>query len=262
MHGIVRLPVRIDFIGGWSDQALFDGNGCVVNAAIGWDGKYPISVSEHSVESMVRGIGTGLGISSILAAGKYLRQFPFAVDYVEKTLEYENATNVRGGWQDPIGGIESGLKLITQIGDEYCVTQRDDHPLTSHVVLFDTGLRRSSAAIGHQVRSKLKGSVMFQKELEGICDMACEAFTSSNIRRIADLCLTSWGLLTSYFPDMEYPMPQLSECYGYKLVGAGGGGFGIYFVKRPELRQAVVDQLTEKGIWATVPEILSGISYE
>ena len=63
--------------------------------------------------------GSGLGTASILIAGilKSIYEF-FGIEYNDndicnKVLEIEQIMGTGGGWQDTIGGINKGFKLIT-----------------------------------------------------------------------------------------------------------------------------------------------------
>lgn len=274
----LKLPVRVDLIGGWSDQAFFRRPAAVLNAAVGWDGQYPLSLTGDGVTSLVEGVGTGLGISSILDAGRAIQEDPLSVDgrpyqraaisyegtYIQTVLRHERKAGTCGGWQDQIGGIEPGFKLIeTDDQRVFHISRNDAHPLFQHLVLFDTGTRRNSGVIGHKVRALLRSRGHFRDSLSEIVRIAQAVFASSDPRWCIDQCLAAWRILVGYVPEMQGPpVPMNGACVGYKLVGAGGGGYGLMFVREPEDREAACRFLEERGLWARVPELLEGARWE
>jgi len=251
----MKLPVRIDLIGGWSDQPLWKHRAAVVNAAVGWDGQYPITIKDGKVTSLVEGIGTGLGISSIIQAGLILDKNRNA-DYVADVLDWEEKQGTRGGWQDQIGGIEPGLKLLTSNDHKKIEIHSIEHPITDYLVLFDTGLRRPAKTIGDKVR-ELFGTRKFDSVLKrNVADAS--RVTEMTGEEFAQVCIEGWERLNRLV-DMDMPCPNLGM--GHKLCGAGGGGYGVYFVE-PLDREEVIMGLTQLGIWAKIPNILKGVLYE
>jgi galactokinase/mevalonate kinase-like predicted kinase len=259
------LPVRLDLIGGWSDQPDFPHPGAVFNGAFGWGGKYPLRFDEYgALRSEVQGIGTGLGISSIVAAGRCMREAgltrrPTYDEYTAHVLQWEAEYGAMGGWQDAAGAIEPGLKLIES--DDHAtlrITRRDDHPILQHLVLFDTGIRREAKPLGDKVRRLMASDGLFNESLRIITQRARIAFHETDASRCAQECLGAWRVLCRYVPEMNVPVSLPFEALGYKLLGAGGGGYGIAFAARPEGRQAILDHLRGNGLWAVVPELLDG----
>lgn len=255
------LPVRVDWLGGWSDQSLWGEPAAVVNAAVGWSGQYPLRFGPEGFSSLVGGEGTGLGISSLVLAGRYLQERR-DFGYVAHVLQAEAAQGTHGGWQDQLGGVEPGFKLIERRGADFRIHRRDDHPLLAHTVLFDTGVRRDSGAIGAKIRSLLQSPGHFRDSLRVIVGQAREVFHADDADRAVDLVLGAWRTLCAYVPEMSVPVPSVPGSVGHKLCGAGGGGFGLMFSRTPEERGRVVEGLRERGLWAKVPELLPGARYE
>ena len=259
---MVRLPVRLDFIGGWSDQVEWTETAAVINAAIGWDGVYPLTLDGDRLHSEINGVGTGLGVSSILAAGRFLAANPGG-DYVSAGLAWEQAQGTRGGWQDQIGGITPGMKLINR-GDDVPKVKpwREPEPsIWPHLVLFDTGTRRLSKGIGEQVRAKLRDrglrvairrNVATAWQLYDHCP-APEEFAGE--------CLAGWRRLVEQVPDIEVPLPVSPLLWGAKLLGAGGGGYGVAFVKDPATVPEVCAWFRSHRMWAVAPELLPGAQF-
>lgn len=223
----MKLPVRIDLIGGWSDQLLWKYPAAVVNAAITFDDKYPIHIGKNYEKILINGIGTGLGISSIRAAGHALMENP-KCDYIAKSLEWESHNGTQGGWQDQMGAIEPGFKLITTDDHKKFTIKQLDSSLLDNVVLFDTGVRRPSKFVGDEVR-RLFANDGFVSLLQEIVRIAEEVETYS-YKQLALYSIECWQALDTYLHH-DVKMPKTDLIYGYKLVGAGGGGFGIAFAK-------------------------------
>ena len=104
----LNLPIRIDFIGGWTDQLCWKGPAAVCN------GSFECELPENTLQNP----GTGLGISSILYAAEWIGENPDKLrdhhGYTQAALDAEASSCVQGGWQDAIGAIAPGLKLVTR----------------------------------------------------------------------------------------------------------------------------------------------------
>ncbi len=264
-----KVPVRVNLLGGWSDQPQWPFSAAVVNAAVGWqkspgDDPYPIRIDEEGIHSKIEGIGTGLGASSIIMAAKYLiEKGGKAVlrEYVDYVLTWEREEGTQGGWQDQIGGIEPGFKLIeTEDHVHFRITTRDSHPVWNHLVLFDTKIRRPSRIVGDKVRALFRNP-KFQRALKENVKEAREYFYCDDPQEFALACLRGWQRLVKFVPQMEIPLPAIRGVWGSMLVGAGAGGWGIFFVKNPEDRTRVIAELQSYGLPAYLPVLLGGIEF-
>ena len=271
----IYSPVRVNLLGGWTDQLLWDESAAVINCAVGWHSNkcfkeiYPLRLDRLArFSSAITGRGTGLGISSIYAAMHYVQAFPERQeDYIRFVLEYEKAVlGTEGGWQDQIGGINPGFKLIVTPGDDakrhrkFTITRRDDHPIIERMVLFDTKVRRNAGLVGDQVRDLLQHDQSFRAHLREVARLAQKHFSGS-AEDMIQTCQHSWDTFVSFVPEMTIPkpMPKTELIVGQMLVGAGGGGFGLAFAKDKENRQEVVDLFKKAGFWATIPVLLPGV---
>ena len=79
------------------------------------------------------------------------------------------------------------------------------------------------------------------------------------------------GFVTGMLPELSETFEEWQwavfgslrrPSWGWKLCGAGGGGYGIAFIQKPEDRQSVVDDFREHGLWATIPELRQGVKYD
>ncbi len=251
----LKLPIRIDFIGGWTDQICWEGPAAVCNGS--FDCELPANILETP--------GTGLGISSILAAAEWIGDDPDRLNdhhgYTEAALAFEASTGVLGGWQDAVGAIAPGLKLVTR-GPFY--ERRDEHPILYRLVLFDTGIRRNSGEIGNRVRTLAETSQEFRDHLELVSKHARDFFNAKTAEEAAMLSLAAWVRFCRFVPQMEpRAMPfQAHDVIGWKMCGAGGGGFGVAFCQEPEARQRTVDHLEDWGIWSAIPTLAMGAQFE
>lgn len=258
---MLYLPVRIDFIGGWSDQLYWKYHAAVINASVGWSGGfggfYPLAIDKDGFYSKIEGIGTGLGISSIKRAGEVLLNNK-GENYIDEVLKWEEENGTRGGWQDQVGAIEPGLKLIeTDDHKNLSIKRFDDHPMWNHLVLFDTGIRRHSKIVGDSVR-KLFSDINFIETLKDIVAIT-QKLPDSDGETFCLTCVESWKRLGKFVEMDIKDLPTSKMVYGYKLVGAGLGGFGICFVRKVVDVPEVINMYTSRKMWATRPVLLNGV---
>jgi hypothetical protein len=285
---VLKSPVRISLAGQWSDQACWQGPAAVVNAAVGWGTEdnpgiwgwwryhpYPLWWDERGFHSIVPGVGTGLGISGIRHAMGYIYDewnaacpnCPFKLSNSYGGGGYIPAAAARdggGGWQDPIGAIEPGFKLIaTEDHAHFRIQTRDNHPIFERIVLFDTKTRRNSAEIGDRMRGLLsQPSGKFRDGMEVLVEKAAEMFRCDSAERSIETCLAQWRILCGYVAGMEGPKTPLPRgAVGSMLVGAGGGGWGVMFTEAGE-RENVVEALRRAGYPAYVPVLLGGACWD
>ena len=269
-------PVRINLLAAWSDQLCWKGPAAVVNAAVGWhdpdgdpygglNGLYPCAVVNGVFQTRVFGQGTGLGISSIRVAAEQYARAP-GINYIHAALEWERINGVRGGWQDPIGAMAPGFKLIrTSNHRTFDIQVRETpHPIMERVVLFDTKIRRESRTIGEKVRALMEAPGHFSDTLT-IQVGKCEGFfNETNAEWAIGAVLANWRLISGYVPEMAVDLPKIAGTYpgsvypGYALVGAGGGGFGLMFTDGATSQEELCANIREAGFPAYVPVVLDG----
>ena len=128
------------------------------------------------------------------------------------------------------------------------------HHLEDNLLLFFTGYSRSASAIlkDQNDRSKQDDSAMldnlhFTKEL-GV--LSLEALKSGDLREFARLMDVHWqrkrarsGGMSNDQIDEWYALAMRSGALGGKLIGAGGGGFLMFYAEdKDRLRQAMAAQ--------------------
>ena len=199
--------------------------------------------------------GSGLGTSSILAATVLGALADFCGlewdknEIGHRTLVLEQLLTTGGGWQDQYGGILPGLKLLqTEAGFAQNVTARylPDTLFTAPELrdchlLYYTGITRTAKQIlAEIVRGMFLNST---QHLRILADMKKHALTTFETLQRCDL--EAYGRMVRRTweqnkrldagtnpPAVEDICQRIDDlCWGYKLPGAGGGGF-IYMVAK------------------------------
>ncbi|WP_099463179.1 bifunctional fucokinase/fucose-1-phosphate guanylyltransferase [Parabacteroides provencensis] len=202
--------------------------------------------------------GSGLGTSSILAAtvlGAISDFCGLAWDKNEignRTLILEQLLTTGGGWQDQYGGILHGLKLL-QTGEgfsqaplvrwlpEYLFT--DPEYQACHL-LYYTGITRTAKDIlAEIVRGMFLNSnshlTLLSEMKEHALDMY-EAIQCGDFETYGTLVGKTWeqnkALDSGTNPQVvEQIINRIKDfTWGYKLPGAGGGGYLYMVAKSPE----------------------------
>lgn len=201
--------------------------------------------------------GSGLGTSSILAStvlGAVNDFCGLGWDRYEvggRTLVLEQLLTTGGGWQDQYGGILQGVKLLqTQPGGDQrpLVKWLPGHLFTAPEyrkchLLYYTGITRTAKSILAEI---VKG--MFLNETERLDLLACmkehamdmyDAIQRESFDEMGRLVRKSWTqncrLDSGTNPASVKALIEKVDdlCLGYKLPGAGGGGY-LYMVAKDE----------------------------
>lgn len=199
--------------------------------------------------------GSGLGTSSILAStvlGAVADFCGLAWDKNEighRTLVLEQLLTTGGGWQDQYGGILQGVKLLqTHSGFEQCPLVRwlPDFMFTEPEyqkchLLYYTGITRTAKNILAEI---VRGMFLNSTEhLEMLNEMKAhamdmfEAIQRGNFEDYGRLVAKTWAqnkrLDRGTDPEsVESIIRKIDDyCLGYKLPGAGGGGY-LYMVAK------------------------------
>jgi galactokinase/mevalonate kinase-like predicted kinase len=202
--------------------------------------------------------GSGLGTSSILASTVLGAVSDFCGlgwdknEIGKRTLVLEQLLTTGGGWQDQFGGVLSGVKLLQ--------TQRgfDQNPLVRWLpdnlftqpeyqqchLLYYTGITRTAKTILAEIVRR-----MFLNHGDEIRQLrAMKAHAIDMYEAIQRQDYQTYGLLVGKTwqqnqlidsgtnPDSVRRITDLIDdlCLGYKLPGAGGGGYLYMVAKDPE----------------------------
>ena len=206
---------------------------------------------------------SGLGTSSSFAVGmlsafyalkgKYADKKKLADDaiYLERTL-----CNEAGGWQDQIAASYGGLNRINFNSDGYTVDPIIISPerkkcLNDNLMLFFTGFTHFSAEVQASVGKVDKTKEKL--EMLKLVDDAQSILTDKtrdldDFGRLLDL---TWRLkrqtgakISTDSIDTLYDRGIKAGALGGKLLGAGGGGFLLFYVepdKQESVRKAMSD---------------------
>lgn len=203
---------------------------------------------------------TGLGTSSSFAVGllnafyalkgKYASKKQLADEaiYVERELCKES-----GGWQDQIAAAFGGFNRIDFKDNGYKVSPIIISPgrkqrLNDNLLLFFTGFSRFSSEIQKSTEAAIKDKTAQLKEMLALVNEAQEVLVNdkSDLDDFGRLLDTTWRLkrqtgakISTGSIDELYEKGIKAGALGGKLLGAGGGGFLVFYVQ-PEKRQAVL----------------------
>ena len=216
--------------------------------------------------------GSGLGTSSILAATVLGALNDFCGlgwdknEIGHRTLMLEQMLTTGGGWQDQFGGVLGGVKLL-QTGRGFAQnpqvrwlptdlwTQPEYRPCH---LLYYTGITRMAKSILAEIVRGMflnRGDELrlLRQMKQHTLDMY-EAIQQNDFLRMGQLVRKTWtqnqlldagtnpadvAKLTSLIDDL---------CLGYKLPGAGGGGYLYMIAKDPEAAARIKQILAENRL--------------
>ena len=198
---------------------------------------------------------TGLGTSSSFAVGmlnafyalkgKYADKKKLASEaiYLERTL-----CNEVGGWQDQIAAAYGGLNRINFHEDSYdvlpvIVSPERKQQLNRNLMLYFTGFTRFSSAIQQSTSKTMKDKTTQLLEMLALVDQAERVLTdkTADLDDFGRLLHESWMLkkqtgtkISTDGIDFFYEKGMQAGALGGKLLGAGGGGFLLFYVREED----------------------------
>lgn len=207
---------------------------------------------------------SGLGSSSTFTVGmlnvlatlqdKTFNKAGLALEaiHIEREILKENV-----GIQDQIAAAYGGFNK-TEIHTDgiFIVKPVESNMMTedlqNHLLLFFTGVSRSASGIAaEQVESQKRGDkVADMKTMQSFVGEAMNILTSrGNILDFGHLLHESWKIkrtlaknISPQFVDEIYERGRNAGAIGGKLLGAGGGGFMLFFAK-PEYHDKIRESL-------------------
>lgn len=257
----------------------------IPKAALTLAGFHPDFSTEHfdSLEAQLKAFGTGievtllsaipagsgLGTSSILAATVLGALNDFCGLNWDKqgigsrTLVLEQLLTTGGGWQDQYGGVLHGVKLLqTQPGwhQEPMVRWLPDYLFTGDEyrkchLLYYTGLTRTAKGIlAEIVRGMFLNSnrhLHLLEQMKGHAMDMYDAILRNDFEGMGRLIRKTWKqnqlLDEGTNPPAVLALTERIDdlCLGYKLPGAGGGGYLYMVAKDPDAALRIRQLLTE-----------------
>ena len=215
--------------------------------------------------------GSGLGTSSILAATVLGALNDFCGlgwdknEIGRRTLMLEQMLTTGGGWQDQFGGILSGVKLL-QTGRGF-----DQSPKVRWLpndlwtqpeyrachLLYYTGITRTAKSILAEIVRRMflnhSGEIRQLREMKEHTMEMYEAIQQNDFQRMGLLVRKTWAQNQAIDygtnPQAVSKLTDLIDdlCMGYKLPGAGGGGYLYMIAKDPEAAVRIKQILTENS---------------
>ena len=212
--------------------------------------------------------GSGLGTSSILAStvlGAVNDFCSLSWDKNEigrRTLVLEQLLTTGGGWQDQFGGVLGGVKLLdTQRGFDQNPRVRwlpDDvftQPEYAQChLLYYTGITRTAKKILAEIVRRMfvnhHQQLLQLREMKAHAVDMYEAIQRQDFQETGLLIRKTWHqnqrIDSGTNPDSVRKITDLVDdlCLGYKLPGAGGGGYLYMVAKDPEAAVRIKQLLT------------------
>ncbi len=343
MRVVTRLPVRVNWGGGWSDTPPYcmERGGTVLNAAVSLNGDLPIevvlektndkkivltstdigayrefsgSIAElqdcrnphdafalHKAALIACGLlplnednltvedictrlggginfntrvinipkGSGLGTSSILAGACVKALYEFtdtAISYEDmynKVLSMEQLMSTGGGWQDQVGGLIPGIKMVTSrpslIQDVKCmplnISDGTLAELNERFCLIYTGQRRLARNLLREVVGGYIGnnenSLSIHYNIQRIAVLMRFELEKGNIDGFAELLTQHWAEVRKLDPGctntcIDMILSSVEDMVdGHFICGAGGGGFLQVILKKGVTKAELGKRLNE-----------------
>ena len=347
-ESIVRLPVRVNWGGGWSDTPPYcmEHGGTVLNAAVLLDGNYPIEAiarriegnkivlasadsgaeqeftdikqlqdssnpydpfalhkaaliacglipysENRSIEEITNQLGSGLylstrviniprgsglGTSSILAGACVKALYEITGRKLEddelynRVLCMEQIMSTGGGWQDQVGGLAPGIKMVTshaevrqQISCMPCVvSEQTMKELDERFCLIYSGQRRLARNLLRDVVGRYVGgnpdAVEVLYEIQRSAVLMRFELEKGDVDAFARLLNEHWELskrldsgCTNVCIDMIFK--AVEDLIDAKMIcGAGGGGFLQVILKKgitaKQLQERLHDVFQDSGV--------------
>lgn len=240
--------------------------------------------------------GSGLGTSSILAGAvlaaldglqgsgctsldERLDDEGWLSELFDEVLVLEQMLTTGGGWQDQVGGLVGGIKLVTTEPGlpQRIRTERLElsHPvrqaLAERLRLVYTGQQRLAKNLLRQVMGRWmardREMIWILQQIARLALAMRDALLAGDVDGFGELLWEHWLLNRRMDPGCSNPfIDELFErmrpyICGGKLAGAGGGGFAIVVARdagAAEKLQAMLQQTypgTAVGVWpSAIPE--------
>ncbi len=203
---------------------------------------------------------SGLGTSSSFAVGMLNAFYALKGKYAAKKRLADEAIYLErilcqeaGGWQDQIAAAFGGMNRIDFNKDgTYDVTPIIIHPdrkkqLNDNLLMFFTGFTRFSSDLQKANQAGYDEKVRQLQQMYALVDDAERVLEDkhSDLDDFGRLLDTTWrlkrqtgGAITTNSIDALYEKGIAAGALGGKLLGAGGGGFLVFYVQ-PEKKAAV-----------------------
>lgn len=209
---------------------------------------------------------TGLGTSSSFAVALLMGFYALKGKYVDKHRLAEEAIYLErelckesGGVQDQIAAAYGGFNRIDFTRNDFqvnpvVISNKRKERLNDNLMLFFTGLSRFSSQIQEKHEQAIHSKEQQLLEMLALVDQAEAALVSGDLDEFGRLLDYTWQLkrgvnaaVSNDTIDSIYAAAKRAGALGGKLLGAGGGGFLLFYVqtdKQASVRK-VLAQLKE-----------------
>ena len=209
---------------------------------------------------------SGLGTSSSFAVGMLNAFYALKGKYADKKRLSDEAIYLErvlckevGGWQDQIAASFGGFNRINFNADGYevlpvIISPERKRQLNDNLMMFFTGFTRFSSDV--QMANNAKTSENKKERLKKMYELVdeAEAVLTNKERDLDDfgrLLDVTWRLkkgtgdaVSTSSIDELYEKGIKAGALGGKLLGAGGGGFLVFYVQ-PEKQAEVIEAMKE-----------------
>jgi D-glycero-alpha-D-manno-heptose-7-phosphate kinase len=193
--------------------------------------------------------GSGLGSSSSVTVGTLQALYTYLGEIVPARRLAREACDIEieilgkpVGVQDQYIAAYGGLRFIEFSRDgeisveSLDITRETQRKLSESLVLFYTGLTRSSGDILGEQKDKISGHKRILGEIRNLAISARKDLEAGSVDEIGHMLHYSWNLkkkLASRISNREidsmYNAGREAGAHGGKITGAGGGGFMLFF---------------------------------
>lgn len=210
---------------------------------------------------------SGLGTSSSFAVGMLNAFYALKGKYADKRKLADDAIYLErvlcdeaGGWQDQIAASFGGMNRINFNEDGYevlpvIISKKRKEELNDSLMVFFTGFTRSSPEIQKMSAAESRDKNVYLREMYELVDEAEKILTdkNKNLDEFGRLLDHTWKLkrqtssaVSTDAIDEIYERGIKAGALGGKLLGAGGGGFFLFYVpqeKRESVWNAMADMM-------------------
>lgn len=210
---------------------------------------------------------SGLGTSSSFAVGLLLAFYALKGQFINKKELAEEAIHLErilckenGGIQDQIAASYGGLNKIEFYEGGFTVnpiiiSSKRKKELNDNLMLFFTGFSRFSAELSAVQEKNISNKISLLKEMHSLVNEAHNILVSNvSLNEFGKLLDYTWKLKKSITDiisndkiDSLYDKALKAGALGGKLLGAGGGGFILFYVEKD--KQESVRKALEKLLY-------------
>lgn len=211
--------------------------------------------------------GSGLGTSSILSGACVKGIFEFLgldqadAEIYDVVLGMEQIMSTGGGWQDQVGGLTEGIKLISTkpgiaqnlVVEKIEMSEEGKKELKERFALIYTGQRRLTRnllrdVVGGYIGSRPE-SLKALKEMKAVAVLMRFALEQGDIDEFAELlnqhwelsCMLDAGTTNTCIDQILLVCEDLVD--GKFISGAGGGGFIQVILKKGATKEQLHERL-------------------